>query len=137
MNIDWEKVSADMDRRKELAKLPPDVLAADLQDAEDDLAQAWVPVKLAAELVRVDDVLVGKDRKLLMVEAVDDPRDRHGVAVGDVVRIHLAGHDKSWRLTRDRRVQVLVPYPDREALILLRIRAGAQITDRKNTGSES
>lgn len=135
--IDWDRISADQDRRDELATLSPDVLASELQTAEGELAQSWVPVRLPAELVAPGDVLVGKDLALMVVEHVDDPRDARGQGLGEHVRIHLAGVDKSWRLARDYRVKVLAPYPEREALILLRHQTGAQPYNRKTTGSGS
>lgn len=103
---------------------------------ERELDQSWVPIVLDAELMRPGDVVVAEGPALLMVESVDDPRDAHDQPVGQLVRIHVTG-DKSWRVVRDYPVSVLVPYTEREALILARSHIGARITDRKTTGSGS
>jgi hypothetical protein len=139
--IDWSTIQAAMDRRAELAKLPHDMLATfaddtaeDLADAERELAASWVPIPLEAQRVQPGDVIVGKDAALLAVAEVDDPRDVHGKPVGDAVAIWTAavsGVASSWRVPRDRVVRVLVPYPEREALILARTELGARITGRK------
>jgi hypothetical protein len=135
--IDWESIGTAMDRQHDLAKLPSDVLASELQRAESELTGAWVPAAIDAGTLLAGDLIVGKDQALLYVEHVDDPRDMHGRPLGDVVRVRLAGLDKSWRLARDYRVKVLVPYPEREALILARRELGAQIIRRNTTGSGS
>jgi hypothetical protein len=135
--IDWESIGTAMDRQHDLAKLPSDVLASELQRAEDELAGAWVPAAIDAGTLAAGDVIVGKDQHLWTVTDLTDPRDAHGAPLGEHVRVHLAGTDKTWRLARDYRVKVLVPYPEREALILARRELGAQIIRRNTTGSGS
>lgn len=139
MTIDWSSVQDAMDRRAELRKLPPDMLASYAADMgervaqlEEDVAaleqtltdteqrQEYVAVPVRWRLVRPGDVIVAKDGALLPVLGVE----RGGPWV-----LHLQNSDLRTS-DPDRAVPVLMAREERDALKLLRRGLGAVITER-------
>lgn len=132
MNIDWDRISAAMNRRRELATYPPDVLAGMVTDLQNALTKCWTPLTLRAELVRAGDVIVGRDGVPMLCTLDAWP------LVGPKVTFEVqTGQDhplaRSYTVARDRTVTILVPHADRNALLELRRQLGARITDRVRT----
>lgn len=82
----------------------------------------WVPIPLRWRHVLPGDVIVGKG-KLLMVQAV--------ARKPSSILINLHGHAADFRRDPDETVSVLVPFAEREALVLLRTELGARVIERK------
>lgn len=134
MGIDWSSVQDAMDRRAELRKLPPDMLASYAADMgervaelEAQLAEAYVPVKVRWSLVRPGDVIVGKDATLIPVTS--RAADGNGLVVS-TPGARLGRTLQPPRGDLDHPVPILMARAERDALKLLRRDLGAVITER-------
>jgi hypothetical protein len=108
---------------------------------EDVHPYCWRPLAIRAELVRAGDVLIGRDgAPVFVVHAYIPPTNEGWSSQPDVppkVELTVATRTgtKAWEVRPDYTVKILVPEPERAALIELRSQLGAQMIDR--TGSRT
>jgi len=109
---------------------------------EDVHPYCWRPLTVRAALVRAGDVLVGRDgAPSFVVHAYVPPTTEGWSQVPDVepkveLTVQTGTACKSWQVRPDYAVKILVPEPERAALVELRSQLGATITDR-TTGSRT